>query len=129
MIKDFCANATYEQINQAAEYNRLSGEAASHNNLSEYNQYFRLYHDTILEGCKNEILVSIIRFRQDLSLIRFVASALTQDELLTEAKKREEVLEACRERDSVKAQRLIKRLIRWEFKSVERNSLKFIKGI
>ena len=120
MAKDFCEHAPEKQISKAEEYNRLSGEAARNNNLDEYGRYFTLFHDAILEGCSNEILVTLVRWTRDLLFERRIASVLSINEILRAVKKRETGFEAYRQRNSVRAQKLVKEYIRWQARVSQR---------
>ena len=120
VAKDFCEHAPEKQISKAEEYNRLSGEAARNNNLDEYGRYFTLFHDAILEGCSNEILVTLVRWTRDLLFERRIASVLSINEILRAVKKRETGFEAYRQRNSVRAQKLVKEYIRWQARVSQR---------
>jgi DNA-binding GntR family transcriptional regulator len=121
-IKDFCEHATEEQIAKAEEYNRLTGEAASNNNPDDYSRCFSLYVEAILEGCRNEILVTLIKFRGDITFVSKTVVILKANELLRAVEKRRETLEACRLRSCAKAQRSVKELVWWEAKLLEQKT-------
>ena len=82
VAKDVCEHATENQINKIEEYNRLSGEALSNNDMDEYVRYFLLYYDAILDGCSNDVLVTHVKWSRDLYFESRAVSFLTIDELI-----------------------------------------------
>jgi DNA-binding GntR family transcriptional regulator len=113
VTKDFCEHATDQQIARAEEYNRLTGQAVVQNKPADYDRYITMFHDTLLEACSNQMLVTIAKSMRDLSFESRVTSTLTNTELKRAVAKREAIVKAFHERNSTKAQRLIKDYQRW----------------
>jgi DNA-binding GntR family transcriptional regulator len=114
VAKDFCEHATGQQMIKTKEYSRLSVEAAFNNDPDGYIKYFILSREALMEGCSNKILVALIGLTQDYYYAKQIPLVLSSKKLLRIAQKRDTVIEAYLERNPAKAQRLLKKFIKWE---------------
>ena len=115
-----CQRASEEQINEVEQYYIKMIQAIKDNDLDQYLELHRAFHEGLCEGCGNEQLSSLVRAFRYQSFDRRLVRVFTSNDWRSQIKSHGRVIEALRER---KPQRAVKAVHR-DFKSGLKVALK-----
>jgi DNA-binding GntR family transcriptional regulator len=107
-----CARATDAQIKRARELLDLAAKAAAKNDLEAYGSYNTRFHNILLESCRNDKLISIVKTVRDQLYLVNLTRFMTRAELNRVIKQHYLVIDAIGERKTEKAQKAFLKLIR-----------------
>jgi DNA-binding GntR family transcriptional regulator len=107
-----CVRATDAQIKRARELLDLAAKAAAKNDLDAYGSYNTRFHNILLESCRNEKLISIVKTIRDQLYLINLTRFMTRAELNRVIKLHYLVIDSIGERKTEKAQKAFLKLIR-----------------
>jgi DNA-binding GntR family transcriptional regulator len=112
VIKLDCGRATDEQLAEARQYLDHAAEAAAARDIDEYGRCNTAFHDTLLEACGNDKLISMVKTIRDQYYLRRLAMLMTDAELRRMMKQHYSIMDALDRRSEAAAQRAFRELIR-----------------
>jgi DNA-binding GntR family transcriptional regulator len=112
VIKLDCSRATDEQLAEAREYLDRAAEAAAVRDINEYGRCNTAFHDTLLDACGNDKLITMVKTIRDQYYLRRLAMLMTDAELRRMIKQHYVIMDALSRRSEATAQRAFRELIR-----------------
>jgi DNA-binding GntR family transcriptional regulator len=113
VVKLDCERADNEQLKQARRFLDLAAEAAARNDLEAFGKYNTGFHNILLESCENKKLISMVKTVRDQYYLGKLLRVISAEELRRIIRLHYEVIDAILARNEDKAQKSLRKIIRF----------------